>query len=435
MTRFARAKGSKASNERVPEEATSWTIMKQQLLENDNNLKNRENEKKINEQKTANYQKFLKEKEEEESKHAVWASFPVQRSKSLLLKQKTKSSEKGKTSLKTKNNNEVKENRAQKKHLKIVEIKEGIIQNEIIKNNNHPNNSVRSKKQKVKKHKLETGESDDIKKSSSVTQVVKTKTKENNANQKKEEKVPISDDSVIQKKKPKKRKLEDADVSKNKKVKKDINQPKKQIKADLTETDLKRIEKKKQKRIKQLLKKKQFKEQKKQQKTDTGSEQQTPNETENTHSDEIVINSAQSKDDTKQNNTLEKRNDSRKPFKKPFTPLKNKKNERIDGEHKRKKPHLPHKLFINGKELEIAYIEGFPVKKEDGDRLKKLRKEMISKGLPRSQIDVALKLERRKAEKALAREKKKVSIKYLYKIIISAILPLLKISINTLVKI
>lgn len=33
MTRFARAKGSKASNERAPEDATPWEVMKEQLLQ------------------------------------------------------------------------------------------------------------------------------------------------------------------------------------------------------------------------------------------------------------------------------------------------------------------------------------------------------------------------------------------------------------------
>lgn len=32
MTRFARAKGSKASNERAPEDGTPWEVMKEQLL-------------------------------------------------------------------------------------------------------------------------------------------------------------------------------------------------------------------------------------------------------------------------------------------------------------------------------------------------------------------------------------------------------------------
>lgn len=32
MTRFARAKGSKSSNERTPEDSTPWDVMKEQLL-------------------------------------------------------------------------------------------------------------------------------------------------------------------------------------------------------------------------------------------------------------------------------------------------------------------------------------------------------------------------------------------------------------------
>lgn len=32
MTRFARAKGSKASNEKAPEDGTPWEVMKEQLL-------------------------------------------------------------------------------------------------------------------------------------------------------------------------------------------------------------------------------------------------------------------------------------------------------------------------------------------------------------------------------------------------------------------
>lgn len=33
MTRFARAKGSKSSNERTPEDSTPWEVMKEQLLQ------------------------------------------------------------------------------------------------------------------------------------------------------------------------------------------------------------------------------------------------------------------------------------------------------------------------------------------------------------------------------------------------------------------
>lgn len=78
-------------------------------------------------------------------------------------------------------------------------------------------------------------------------------------------------------------------------------------------------------------------------------------------------------------------------------------------EHKRRKPNSQvNKIMINGNEVEISYYDGFPIKKEDAERLKELKKEMINKGLPRSEVAKALKLERRKSEKALAREKKKV---------------------------
>lgn len=33
MTRFARAKGSKSSNEKAPEDSTPWEVMKEQLLQ------------------------------------------------------------------------------------------------------------------------------------------------------------------------------------------------------------------------------------------------------------------------------------------------------------------------------------------------------------------------------------------------------------------
>lgn len=82
---------------------------------------------------------------------------------------------------------------------------------------------------------------------------------------------------------------------------------------------------------------------------------------------------------------------------------------RDDLEHKRRKPCPPsEKVTINGFEVEIVHYDGFPVKKEDADRLKELRSQMILKGIPKQQINAAMKLERRKAEKALSRIKKTV---------------------------
>ena len=54
---------------------------------------------------------------------------------------------------------------------------------------------------------------------------------------------------------------------------------------------------------------------------------------------------------------------------------------RDDKEHKRRKPDVPSvKCVINGIEVEIVKYDGFPVKKEDADELKKLKKQMVMKG-------------------------------------------------------
>ncbi|KAL7289652.1 hypothetical protein TKK_0016381 [Trichogramma kaykai] len=82
---------------------------------------------------------------------------------------------------------------------------------------------------------------------------------------------------------------------------------------------------------------------------------------------------------------------------------------RDNGEHKRRKPDFHStKVTINGVDVEICKYDGFPVKKEDAIRLTELRKEMVMKGIPKRDIDAAMKLERRKAEKVLARIRRQV---------------------------
>ncbi|KAK3932954.1 Zinc finger CCHC domain-containing protein 9 [Frankliniella fusca] len=76
---------------------------------------------------------------------------------------------------------------------------------------------------------------------------------------------------------------------------------------------------------------------------------------------------------------------------------------------KRRKPFVESStLHINGITINISKFDGFDVKTEDAARLKELRSKMLKEGIPRPEVDKAMKLERRKAEKALAREKKKV---------------------------
>lgn len=47
MTRFARAKGSKASNERTPEESTPWEVMKEQLMQAKKDNEESKNRKEV----------------------------------------------------------------------------------------------------------------------------------------------------------------------------------------------------------------------------------------------------------------------------------------------------------------------------------------------------------------------------------------------------
>ncbi|CAB3371370.1 Hypothetical predicted protein [Cloeon dipterum] len=74
---------------------------------------------------------------------------------------------------------------------------------------------------------------------------------------------------------------------------------------------------------------------------------------------------------------------------------------------KRRKP-LSETIFVDGRSIEIEIYDGFPVLKEDAARLRELYKKMLKEGIPKAEARKAMKLERRRAEKALSREKKKV---------------------------
>lgn len=75
-------------------------------------------------------------------------------------------------------------------------------------------------------------------------------------------------------------------------------------------------------------------------------------------------------------------------------------------EHARRKELPENVLILNGEEVEIVTLHGFPITSKDGERIQELRKSLISKGIPRSEVERTIKLERRKAEKSLARLKK-----------------------------
>ncbi|XP_029163881.1 zinc finger CCHC domain-containing protein 9-like [Nylanderia fulva] len=109
---------------------------------------------------------------------------------------------------------------------------------------------------------------------------------------------------------------------------------------------------------------------------------------------------------------LETANDKSERFKKDTFDKSDKVQEKKikeKGEYKRRKsnPGVT-KIIINGVETEIAMYDGFPVKKEDAQRLRELRQKLIMKGIPKPEVDMAMKLERRRAEKALTRIKKQL---------------------------
>lgn len=91
--------------------------------------------------------------------------------------------------------------------------------------------------------------------------------------------------------------------------------------------------------------------------------------------------------------------------------LKKKKEKKlIDGQPVRRKEvnERSFQLIINGKDVELVRFDGFPIMRKDADRLEDLKRNMLSKGIPKSEVQRTLKLERRRAEKALARLKRDV---------------------------
>ncbi|XP_050299013.1 DNA ligase 1-like [Anthonomus grandis grandis] len=523
MTRFARAKGSKASNERLPEPATSWSQMKAELLNKNNELAEKKEREKALKQRQENYQKFLDQKEQEEEKQISWADFPtsdnhleskkrkrfsdLNKSDSEIKKKINKNQNCANIKIETpdlmgldsdgdsdgqfsalklkldkvldqKGNDSddeppeeasitekpeeivVKKPKLTKKKLKIVVDKEQQISNEantspIITNGVQ---SDKSNKSSIKpEHKIELSEKSkkliekklERKRKQNETKILKKQKKNNTDNTLKKANTPNEENQTVTPKpsisgtsdeeflKKKQKKLERRKKQKEKKSKmmkqasKESVEDKKEV---LSEKDLLKIQRKKERRARQADKRKKIKEAKLLAEQNTELSQENKDETkptfkkvkdsaeqneyikeENEQKHKIPFDngkaSAEEKKNVLHNGEHEPQNGYTKPplnkqkklLQKPQNQKKAK--PRDDKEHQSKKDK-PEKMIINGKEIEIGYVEGFPVKKEDADRLKRLRKEMISKGLPRSEINASLKLERRRAEKALAREKK-----------------------------
>ena len=322
MTRYARAKGSKASNEKIPNEATPWHVMKQQLIENLSKKQESTGETKTVKELLGDTQNTTTTNNVENA-NSSWAEFPNNSDikhnvmmQKVQKKQKTISKDNPVEEIKSKEHQEdvyqynTNNNKKRKKDKRnTLEIKENNIDAVINMNESQNENNIPSKRQKRNTKKRNLNES-----------VSKTTENDNN-------------DSI-----------EPKNTNNNKNGNEEINKPQKSFNKNFP------------------IKSQNFK--------------NTPNK------------------------FGMKKIDNQKRKRKPPKI-------RDDKEHKRRKPDVASsKITINGVELEIVKFDGFPVKKEDADRLSDLKQKMIMKGIPQKEINAAMKLERRKAEKALARIRK-----------------------------
>lgn len=330
MTRYARAKGSKASNERLPNDATPWHVMKQQLSE----------KQETTTTKTKTAKELLSEKEKLSYNNTnvntnSWASFDDDNVK------------------KKETHNTVPKLKHINKHKESKEIDKSTNNCNTTEAHNTVPKVKDSKKHKVPKNaEIQSEEGIDIKNDNEKTSTIN-----------------INNEDHTQK-------------------------------------------------SYQVLSKRQKRNMRKQNKNlyDSNTTASTTEEISN-NGNTFLSNSKHNdtKYPSKFNNNLTKRSNN---FNNQFTNYNGKmfkQNKRKapkirdDKEHKRRKPDLgPMKITLNGVEIEIVKYDGFPVKKDDAERLKELRQKMVMQGIPKSEIDSAMKLERRKAEKELARAKKHV---------------------------
>ncbi|XP_047992548.1 uncharacterized protein LOC125231213 [Leguminivora glycinivorella] len=321
MTRFARAKGSKASNERAPEDATPWEVMKEQLMQSKKEKEEASKRQEAENQRIENYENFLKEQKVSKRK-ATWCDFPeeVPKKRLLPLKQPVENNQQGKNP--TDQVNESVQGSAQEK---------------------------KNKKKNKNKNMLEKPEPSHI---NEVNGSTETSAPQENSKKKKKNKNKITDTTPVE-----------ANTS--------------QATPEMTTPQAEKKQKKKNK--------------KKQKGNSDGNITQTGTHTPNTTGHKSSPNKG---------NPQQTENNIKKK----------KKPKMVNGKPARRKEinDKSFQLIINTKEVELVRFDGFPIMKRDAERLTELRNSMIKKGIPKSEVQRTMKLERRRAEKALARLKRDV---------------------------
>lgn len=321
MTRFARARGSKSSNKKEPEEASSWNQLKEGLL--------KKSDSSTLVDKTQEIQKCKDRiKELQQNDHVSWSTFDdfsgvpsTVENGDLKNKKKKKSADK--TSVIT---NEKSENKVGKKRKeKSIEIScdtDDSTQRKIKKKDKKSGVNVDSENECAKKKKADTIEcANDSNKEKNITK--------------------------------KKKKAKGVITSQEKRENKDLNEPHNM--SGLIKDDISNVSNNKK----------------------ANQEIMEPN-------------TSPQKSSTNQNSF-------------PITKNKHKK------EFMRKKPlPEPYQMDLNGEMVDVITYDGFPIMLQDAKRLDELKKSLYAKGISNGEIKKIMKLQRRSAEKALTRARKRV---------------------------
>ena len=386
MTRFARASGSKASNKHVPEEATPWSEMRQQMELRKHEIKEMKEKQMFMETRKRNYEEFLNE--QDEPKEIQWADF----TESLNIAKEPYEQNSG---------NQGYAKKSYKKH-KISHSNGELIQNVHVSKDISSNNTsfeaiehtageneikdINEKKIKkgLKKKKLKAIASHDITTSDELSPVTKLKKQkgkkqkgtenqtkhykdisiEQNVSKENEQEAFMKSHTVL-KRPDKEESTNQSDKTKKKNKKRKIMQP--SIKSEQETNDVNsKGQVVEQTDVKQLVYKNKSKEYSKK------------NERKN-HLKMKLANTNVANDKLRSNVAVKKI--KQKNFQ------VNKKSSKYD--------RRCMSIFVGGVEIQIGYYDGFPVKKDDFERLTTLKKQMITKGIPKSEIDVTMKLERR----------------------------------------
>ncbi|CAK1555748.1 unnamed protein product [Leptosia nina] len=295
MTRFARAKGSKSSNLKAPEDSTPWEVMKEQMLKAKTEQEDSKKRKEAEQQRIENYENFLKERKVEKRK-AEWCDFPESQTSKV-------------------------ENRSESSQTKKAKGNRNIETNAISEYSQCSTDAKKKKKKKIKNDSsknmpqelLQSSPNNCLENVSNVIEQPKEKPIKENKKRQQVNDPNIKETTKKMKKSSKMNKVDNAEAIQNQPANLEVN-----------------------------------------------------------------------------NLTKQKKKHGDKPIRRKEINDKS------------------FQLIINGKDVELVRFDGFPIMKKDAERIQELKNSMIKKGIPKSEVQRTIKLERRRAEKALARLKRDV---------------------------